>query len=111
MYGGMPFNMTSNMYSLPPPSQSLELSKGKGKARDIDFAAAFAQVDQSLSAVEQTTASEQEASRFAEFDDTADLSEAMQRASVQEADGVPLGSDFKTYVSIFCIHLSQTNNP
>lgn len=98
MYGGMPFNMYNNVYSNPAPGQPLELSKGKGKARDIDFEAAFAQVDQSLSTEEHTAASEQEASRFAEFDDTADLSEAMQRASVQETDGVPLGSDFKTYV-------------
>ena len=96
MYGGMPFNMYgSNMYSAPVTSQPVELSKGKGKARDIDFEAAFAEFDQANTSQEQTGMSEQEAARLAEFDDTADLSEVMQRASLGGTESAPVGSDFK----------------
>ncbi|CAL1707179.1 unnamed protein product [Somion occarium] len=110
MYGGMPMNMYSGMYGNAPPSLQMDVSKGKGKAREIDFEAAFAQVTQSLSNIEdQSRASEQESARISEFDDTADLSEAMQNASMQDLDsvGAPLGSDFKTVWN----HLQNSDLP
>ncbi|KAI0072438.1 peroxisome targeting signal receptor [Panus rudis PR-1116 ss-1] len=87
-YGSnMPMSMYNNGFAnFNPPNQVLD--KGKGKAKDIDFEAAFAQITQSLSNTtieNETSPSEQEAARFAEFDDTADLAEAMERAASQSS--------------------------
>ncbi|KIP05602.1 hypothetical protein PHLGIDRAFT_108068 [Phlebiopsis gigantea 11061_1 CR5-6] len=60
--------------------------KGKGKARDIDFDAAFAELDQALGPSAQETA------RIEEFDDVADLNEAMERMAMrQQAEATPTG--------------------
>ena len=80
------------MYSsIPPPAQALD--NGKGKSREIDFAAAFAQVDQDLSA------SQTESARIVELDDTANLEEALRQASLEDdvdQHTAPIGADFKT---------------
>ncbi len=59
--------------------------KGKGKSREIDFDAAFAQFDQ------HHGPSAQETARIEELDDTADLAAAMGGTSLQD-DGE---TDFK----------------
>ena len=65
--------------------------KGKGKARDIDFDAAFAELDQALGPSAQETA------RIEEFDDVADLNEAMERMAMrQQAEAAP-AEDFEEY--------------
>ena len=77
MYGGMGQGM---MYPMGMASNSVQISdKGKGKSREIDFDAAFAEFDHMLGP------SPQEMARIEELDDTADLAEAMQRASMREA--------------------------
>ena len=76
--------MTAMMNFGPPPMLA-STDKGKGKSRDIDFDAAFAQFDQ------HHGPSAQETARIEELDDTADLAAAMGGATLQE-DGTP---DFK----------------
>lgn len=94
MYGmGRPRGMFSNMSMMTPPVQVSD--KGKGKSREIDFEAAFAQLDMSLGPQHQ------ESARIEELDDTADLGAALSEAATkdEEKDGV-LGSDFETFVYI-----------
>ncbi|EKM54250.1 uncharacterized protein PHACADRAFT_97499 [Phanerochaete carnosa HHB-10118-sp] len=94
MYGmrqGMMYPMNMGAVMSPPPIQATD--KGKGKNREIDFDAAFAQLDEALGP------SPEEAARVAEFDDVADLSEAMERAQLREAaeqNKERVGSDFET---------------
>lgn len=80
------------MYSgMPPPAQAID--KGKGKSREIDFEAAFAQVDQDFSS------NQRESSRIIELDDTADLAQALGQASLEDdvdEKTVPIGTDFKS---------------
>ncbi|KAJ3489054.1 hypothetical protein NLI96_g2421 [Meripilus lineatus] len=87
MYGS---TMGMGMYSaIPPPAQALD--KGKGKSREIDFEAAFAQVDQDLSTTQSA--------RIVELDDTADLAEALKQTSLGDdvdEQTAPIGTDFKS---------------
>jgi peroxin-5 len=77
MYGGMSQGM---LYPMGMASNPAEVSdKGKGKGREIDFDAAFAEFDQLLGPSSQETA------RIEELDDTTDLAEAMQRATLRDA--------------------------
>lgn len=82
--------MGMGMYSaIPPPAQALD--KGKGKSREIDFEAAFAQVDQDLSTTQSA--------RIVELDDTADLAEALKQTSLGDdvdEQTAPIGTDFKS---------------
>ena len=64
-------------------------AKGKGKAREIDFDAAFAELDQALGP------SPQEMAKIEEWDDVADLNEVMERARIQDLKGPEaVSSDF-----------------
>ncbi|THH02071.1 hypothetical protein EW026_g733 [Hermanssonia centrifuga] len=91
MYGvGRPMGMFSPM-NMQSPVPLQDSSKGKGKGREIDFEAAFAQVHEALGP------SPEEMSRFEEFDDTADLSAAMERAQLKgtsDEEQLRLGTDF-----------------
>ncbi|KAI0793191.1 peroxisome targeting signal receptor [Abortiporus biennis] len=87
MYGGgmMPMNMS--MYSnFSPP---LEMSdKGKGKSRDVDFEAAFAEFDKSLASTNQA-----QSARIEEVNDSLEqLENAMKDATLKDEEGTP---DFK----------------
>ncbi|KAH8107237.1 peroxisome targeting signal receptor [Cristinia sonorae] len=88
MYGGIPMNM----FSTPMNMTTTAVDKGKGKSREIDFEAAFAEVTQSLGP------SEAEMARIVELDDTADLQEAMSGVSLESIvdSQPPVGADFKT---------------
>lgn len=94
MYGmsqGMMYPMNAGAAMIAAPAQITD--KGKGKGREIDFDAAFAQLDEFLGP------GEQEAARIADFDDVADLNEAMERAQLREAveqGKERVGSDFET---------------
>ena len=77
-----------NMYSSPMNMNTTSLDKGKGKGREIDFEAAFAEVAQNMGPSEAETA------RIVELDDTANLEEAMSRVAVD--DPSPMGADFKS---------------
>lgn len=90
MYGmGRPMGMFSSMNMAPGPIQMPD--NGKGKSREIDFEAAFAQLEQSFGPSTQETA------RIEELDDTADLAASMAETTLKDSDGV-VGSDFQTYV-------------
>ena len=91
MYSGVPFT---------PPLQTTD--KGKGKSREIDFEAAFAQMAETLESNAKPEA------QIEELDDTADLAAAMthakidgeeaRAAGVQEAQDT-VTPDFKESVS------------
>lgn len=85
----MPMNM--NMYSAPMNMTSTTADKGKGKSREIDFEAAFAEVAQNMGPSEAETA------RIVELDDTANLEDAFKGVTLDDiADSqAPMGSDFK----------------
>ncbi|TCD61695.1 Peroxisomal membrane signal receptor PTS1 [Steccherinum ochraceum] len=93
MYGGMP-GMPMNMYMNSTPSFApATADKGKGKSREIDFEAAFAEVAQSLGPSEAETA------RIVELDDTADLEKAIAGASLEDVvdtHAPPMSTDFKS---------------
>lgn len=91
MYGmTRPMGMFSSMNVAPSLVQMSD--KGKGKGREIDFEAAFAQLDQSLGPSAQETA------RIEELDDTADLAAALSDTSLKEKEGEGvLGSDFQRF--------------
>lgn len=76
MYGMRPMG-TFPMSMDGPLMQSMD--KGKGKSREMDFEAAFAQMAESLEAHPQQTA------RIEVLDDTADLAAAMARTNIEEA--------------------------
>ncbi|KAI0088040.1 hypothetical protein BDY19DRAFT_951643 [Irpex rosettiformis] len=78
------FGMSSMMNFGPPPMLT-STDKGKGKSREIDFDAAFAQFDQFHGPSAQETA------RIEELDDTADLAAAMGDTTLQDDEG----TDFK----------------
>jgi len=88
MYGGVPMNMYSSPMSMNNMNATASLDKGKGKSREIDFEAAFAEVTKNLGPSEAETA------RIVELDDTADLAEALGSTSLEDA-APPVGSDFK----------------
>lgn len=79
MYGnGMrSMGMFNSMNMNAAPVQQIA-DNGKGKARQIDFDAAFAELDLALGP------SEAEMAKLEMFDDTADLSEALERAALRE---------------------------
>ena len=79
--------MPMNMYSPPANMSATSLDKGKGKSREIDFEAAFAEVTQSLGP------SQAESARIEELDDTADLNEALGGVKLEEAP--PNNVEFK----------------
>jgi peroxin-5 len=91
MYGmRVPLVMSSGMNFSPGPALTVS-DKGKGKSREIDFDAAFAQFDQ-----HQLGPTPQESAKIEELDDTADLSAAMRGASLQDQTE----ADFKRYVTL-----------
>lgn len=76
LYGGMNQGFMQPMNFNAAPQVMQVADKGKGKAREIDFEAAFAELDEALGP------SPQEMARIEEWDDVADLNEVMSRASV-----------------------------
>ncbi|KAI0696708.1 hypothetical protein BC835DRAFT_1414101 [Cytidiella melzeri] len=77
-YGmGMPMGVSSGM-TFSPATPVMISQTGKGKSREIDFEAAFAQFDQ------HSGPSAQESARIEELDDTADLTAALEGAQVQD---------------------------
>lgn len=67
--------------------------QGKGKAREADFEAAFAQIAESFGPKEAQT------SRIEEVDDTvATLEEALKNATLKGDEGGEFGTDFQKYV-------------
>ena len=85
------------------PSITQVTDKGKGKSREMDFEAAFAQMTESLEQSHQ-----QSSARIEALDDTADLAAAMAGSSLQDAsfktadqtqDDLEASSDFKRLVS------------
>lgn len=83
--------MFTGMSMNAPAPQSV--ANGKGKGREIDFEAAFAQVAESLE-------SQRPSARIEELDDTADLAAAMARTDLDAHDPIKeedlMGTDFKT---------------
>lgn len=64
------------------------LSQGKGKAREADFEAAFAEF-----------AAETQTSRIEEVDDVSAIEEALKNASLKEGDEADGPLDFQKYVN------------
>lgn len=93
MYG---MNMNSSMYQGVNAGYdiSADQSKGKGKSREADFEAAFAQVAASLSSAQAET------SRIVEVEDGVnDIEEALKNASLKSGEGqAEYGTDFKKWV-------------
>lgn len=72
-----------------------DTAKGKGKSREADFEAAFAQLDASISTQAET-------SRIVEVDDSVtDIEEALKATSIEP------GTDFKRSVALL-IHLQTS---
>ncbi|KAG6845314.1 hypothetical protein H0H87_011164, partial [Tephrocybe sp. NHM501043] len=74
-------------FNMQPGVNAEAIGKGKGKARDVDFEAAFAQVAASLSPTPETTSSIIEVEN-----DTSALEDAMKATSLENAEAV---TDFK----------------
>jgi peroxin-5 len=93
MYNGMQMGMPQ-MGMAPMSTDYTNLSnqtQGKGKAREVDFEAAFAQLAASMAPVEMQT------SRIEEVDDVSTIEEALKNASLKEGEEEgPL--DFQKYV-------------
>lgn len=99
MYGNsMPMGM--GMYGLNGPTMQYGMNpnitiadQGKGKAREADFEAAFAQIAESLGPKEAQT------SRIEEVDDTvAALEEALKNATLKAEEDGEYGTDFQKYI-------------
>ena len=78
MYGAGAMGMYSGMAMNSGMAQSMD--KGKGKSREIDFEAAFAQMAEALEA------NPLESAKIEELDDTADLAAAMARTNVDQEE-------------------------
>ena len=65
-------------YQMPTNMTSTTVDKGKGKSREIDFEAAFAEVQQSLGPSEAETA------RIVELDDTDNLEDALKGVTLED---------------------------
>lgn len=95
MYGGMPMGGMYAPHFTAPPNLLQSLDKGKGKSRDIDFDAAFAQIAASM------TSSQAESARIEEVDDSVtELSETLQNANIKDGEQLSSGNapEFKEYV-------------
>lgn len=94
LYGnmGQPFFQGFNATPL-----SADASKGKGKAREADYEAAFAQYAASLQDQKEST------SRIVELDDNAaTLEQAMENVKIGDSD-LKTNADFKEFVVILII--------
>lgn len=93
MYNGMQMGMPQmGMASMSADYTSLlNQAQGKGKAREVDFEAAFAQLAESMAPVQAQT------SRIEEVDDVSTIEQALKNASLKEGEEEgPL--DFQKYV-------------
>ncbi|KAF5326212.1 hypothetical protein D9611_000345 [Ephemerocybe angulata] len=92
MYGSsMPsgmYGMGMQQYGYNPGMQMADQGKGKGKSREADFEAAFAQIAESF------TSAQAESSKEAE-DQLSNLEEALKNASLDSKEGDSQASDFK----------------
>lgn len=94
MYGAMPMGGMYAPNFTAPAGLIQNLDKGKGKSRELDFEAAFAQFAASMNS-DQT-----QSARVEEVDDSvAELSETLQNTGLE--NDTTKASDFRAYVSLF----------